>query len=552
MTRRGRAVACIGTLLFVTIEVLGQTAPTAHAGPDQSVSIGDRVALDGSASTVANGFPTFLWTFVVRPDGSGAALSSRTAARPSFVVDVPGTYVLSLVVSDGQTTSKPDVVVITALNRPPIADAGVDPSVRVGEIAVLDGTQSYDPDFDRLTYEWSFLLKPDSSRATLTQPTSATPEFTVDAPGVFLVQLTVSDGRAASRPAVVIVRTVNSAPSARAGTDRSARIGEHVRLDASRSSDLDGDTVRYSWSFASRPFGSVAAFDDPGAVFPTFVPDLPGAYRARLVVSDGQTSSSDTVIISTNNVSPVADAGRDLHVHAGEVVRLDGSRSFDPDGQLLQFAWTLVGRPPTSSAALAESGAVRPSFFADVAGTYTAQLIVSDGLVSSTADEIRITTENVPPVAAAGRGQQGQIGSVVRVSGAASTDADGDELGFRWALVSQPAGSAAILFNVQAVRPTIVPDVAGTYVVQLVATAGRAISEPDTVVLTTEKLAPTAVAGPDQRVPVGFTAALDGTGSFDAAGLPLSFQWTLQARPPGSSAQLVRDAAVAVLAADKP
>src|SRR5207253_150007 len=155
-------------------------------------------------------------------------------------------------------------------------------------------------------------------------------------------------------------------------------------------------------------------------------------------------------------------------------------------------------------------------------------------------------------------------------------DADGDELGFRWALVSQPAGSAAILFNVQAVRPTIVPDVAGTYVVQLVATDGRAISEPDTVVLTTEKLAPTAVAGPDQRVPVGVSTEgenavpiadagadqdvrigtavmLDGSASIDAEHAPLTYGWSLIFRPFSSRATLA-DATTATpsFTADQP
>src|SRR5262249_9423486 len=298
----------------------------------------------------------------VGPAGGGARRRSRPAAQPSFVAALPGVSVLSLAVSDGATTSTPDVVVITAANRPPVADAGADLLLPISATAFLDGTQSFDPDFDRITYEWSFLLKPDTSRAILIRPTSATPEFVVDAPGVFLVQLTVSDGRAASRPAVVMVKTQNSAPIPNAGGDRTARVGETIRLDGSRSSDLDGDSLRYAWSFASRPIGSTAAFDDPRAVFPSVVADVPGAYRARLVVTDGQSASADTVVISTTNSAPVANAGRDLHVRAGEFVTLDGTRSFDPDGQLLQFAWTLIGRPPASGAALFDAAAIRPGF----------------------------------------------------------------------------------------------------------------------------------------------------------------------------------------------
>src|SRR5262249_17873592 len=65
-------------------------------------------------------------------------------------------------------------------------------------------------------------------------------------------------------------------------------------------------------------------------------------------------------------------------------------------------------------------------------------------------------------------------------------------------------------------------------------------------------IAPTANAGPDQRVSVGFAAVLDGSASFDGGGLPLTYHWTLQARPTNSQAQLAGDVAVAVLTADVP
>src|SRR5262249_56991328 len=192
----------------------------------------------------------------VGPAGGGARRRSRPAAQPSFVAALPGVYVLSLAVSDGARRSTRDVGVITAANRPPVADAGADLLLPIGATAFLDGTQSFDPDFDRITYEWSFLLKPDTSRAILTRPTSATPEFVVDAPGVFLVQLTVSDGRAASRPAVVMVKTHNSAPIPNAGGDRTARVGGTIRPDGSRSGDLDRHSPPHAWNLPPPPISS--------------------------------------------------------------------------------------------------------------------------------------------------------------------------------------------------------------------------------------------------------------------------------------------------------
>lgn len=44
------------------------------------------------------------------------------------------------------------------------------------------------------------------------------------------------------------------------------------------------------------------------------------------------------------NTAPVADAGVDRTVTVGASVALDGSASFDPDGDDLTFAWSLVAR----------------------------------------------------------------------------------------------------------------------------------------------------------------------------------------------------------------
>ena len=51
--------------------------------------------------------------------------------------------------------------------------------------------------------------------------------------------------------------------------------------------------------------------------------------------------------------------------------------------------------------------------------------------------------------------------------------------------------------------------------------------------------APLAVAGAGQTVPQGASVTLDGRASSDSDGNPLSFQWTLSSRPPGSTAQLL-------------
>lgn len=87
--------------------------PVADAGTDQLVYLGAEVVLDGSASFDPDGDPlTYLWTLVSAPAGAVVELSDPAAVSPSFLPEVPGEYVFSLVVNDGEFDSEPDFVTI--------------------------------------------------------------------------------------------------------------------------------------------------------------------------------------------------------------------------------------------------------------------------------------------------------------------------------------------------------------------------------------------------------------------------------------------------------
>ena len=78
--------------------------------------------------------------------GSVATLSNATSVNPSFIADVADTYTLQMLVQQEGRLSDPDIVVINTINSPPVADAGPDQSVSVGNTAVLDGSHSSDAD----------------------------------------------------------------------------------------------------------------------------------------------------------------------------------------------------------------------------------------------------------------------------------------------------------------------------------------------------------------------------------------------------------------------
>lgn len=90
------------------------TPLTANAGTAQSVPTGTVVTLNGSVSSDPYGMPlTYTWSFTSRPVGSGATFSDVNATAPTFTADVPGTYIVQLVVSNGTASSAPATVTIT-------------------------------------------------------------------------------------------------------------------------------------------------------------------------------------------------------------------------------------------------------------------------------------------------------------------------------------------------------------------------------------------------------------------------------------------------------
>jgi len=269
-------------------------------------------------------------------------------------------------------------------------------------------------------------------------------------------------------------------PVANAGPNQTAPVGSTVMLDGSASTNPSGiGTLTYSWAFTQRPAGSNTTLVNPTTVKPTFVVDVAGNYIITLTVSNGVSSSTASVTVSTTNTRPVANAGPNQTVNIGSTVTLNGSASSDVDGNPLTYAWTLTQKPTGSTAVLSGANTVAPTFVADRRGTYTVQLIVNDGTLDSLASNVVITVQgNTPPVANAGPNQTVNIGALVQFNGSASTDVDGDPLTYRWSLITVPTGSTAALSSTTVVNPTFTADRAGTYVAQLIVNDGTVIVLP--------------------------------------------------------------------------
>jgi uncharacterized delta-60 repeat protein len=164
-------------------------------------------------------------------------------------------------------------------------------------------------------------------------------------------------------------------------------------LDGTASRDPNNTSLTYNWRIVTQPSGSTPVLSNATTATPTFRADVPGVYTIALTVSDGSlTSPADqvNVTVATGNLPPVANAGPDQTVTAGQQVTLDGSRSRDPNGDALTYSWCLRGRPQGSTATLNGANTAQPTFTPDVAGSYVICLTVNDGQVNSHSDAVVI------------------------------------------------------------------------------------------------------------------------------------------------------------------
>ena len=340
----------------------------------------------------------------------------------------------------------------------------------------------------------------------------------------------------------VTVSAANSEPIANAGPNQNVVLGSTVTLDGTNSTDANRDPLSYRWVMMSKPSSSAAVLANATSAKPTFLADVLGTYVITLIVNDGKVDSTTvatTVTVSSANVAPVANAGTAQNVVLGPVT-LDGSASSDANGDTLTYKWTLLNKPASSAAVLSSDTSAKPTFTADKAGIYVFGLVVNDGKLNSAPVTVSITAAaaNVAPVANAGANQNVVLGPVT-LDGSTSSDANGDTLTYKWALISKPANSTAALTGDTTAKPTFTADRVGLYVFSLVVSDGKLESAVVTTTVTaaTANVAPVANAGTVQSVSLG-TVTLDGSGSTDANGDTLTYNWTLLAKPIGSTAAL--------------
>ncbi|GGD63320.1 PPC domain-containing protein [Lacimicrobium alkaliphilum] len=494
---------------------LDYNLPDAPPDPEQPVAVAiapaeayraEVINLDGSGSFDPDDSPqplSYLWQLISVPDNSAITETDiQSANNPiaSIQGDVSGEYRLLLTVDDGLLNDSAEVLV-SVLNRTPVADAGEDKSAPVNTLVSLDGSGSSDADGDLITYQWQFLTLPAGSNATLEDAESVAPYFTPDIAGSYAIGLVVSDAEDDSPQDVVTIEVTaaNIGPQASAVYTGDLTVDATISLDGSGSVDPDNGPLplSYQWRFQSVPGDStlddtdITSANSPLAAFSA---DVEGSYVLVLEVTDGELS--DDTALSINIISPEicelsVSAGPDITLELGNSAMLNNATITASDVcEAVTYQWQFVSVAPDSNLVSADiSNADQPdaTFVPDSGGSYVVQLQVSNADISAS-DSLTVTvTENAIPIANAGIDQQIELGETARLDAGQSYDPDNapQPLTYLWQILSAPSGSSAVIMPADAAATDFTPDISGDYLVQLRVFDGQA-SDTDTMQLTVD------------------------------------------------------------------
>ncbi len=479
--------------LFVRVN----SAPVAEAGDTVHASVGETVVFDGGRSYDTDGqIVGYEWEFGDRGSAEGDQVEK--------VFDRPGEFVALLTVRDDAevANSAASDRVTVLVNVPPLAAAGVDRALAVGESSVFDGGGSSDPDGRIINYQWDFGDGGKGRGETL--------PYAFAEPGRYTVTLSVRDDSPAASgiDSDQLLVVVNAPPVADAGDPQSVTSSE-VRFDATRSRDPDGRIIAYDWDFGDGTQGVGPS--------PTHVFGEPGIYRATVTVTDDsgtpRNTHQDSVVVVVNE-RPLADAGPDRRAAPGETVRFTAQGSIDPDGAIVAYEWDFGDG--TSATGLGASHAYeRP-------GLYTVRLTVRDDSGHDVAvdfDEAFVRV-NAQPVARAGRDVVVAPNQEIGFDAGESFDPDGEISTYRWTFSD---GETAVEASTR--RSFSKP---GIYTASLYVEdgSGQANAGASDEMVVRVNHPPRAVPGKDS-FSCSNVAQFDGSASVDADNDTLTYIWDL-------------------------
>ncbi|MFH1807396.1 MAG: hypothetical protein ABIJ09_01525 [Pseudomonadota bacterium] len=418
---RGDALLGTDSTRIVVVDGDPLQAPLAVASGDL-VTTDDSVVLDASRSTGLDAaLQTARWTQVI---GGTATLEDASALRTSLHLGpTTDAAVFALEVQDANGLwSEPDFVVVD--RREEIVETGAAPElaappfVEPGATVVLRPSTPADPSAGLLA-----LRQIRGDAVTWNEQADGSVVFVAPRrPQGLAFRLDQEQEGRHLAPAVAVIQVTagigNRAPVADAGPDRSVRPDRRVALAATRSHDPDGTVLHdHRWWQVQGPAVSLACHD---AVCTFDAPAQAVILAFALVVDDGVAASNPDVVVITvdplaQNQPPVAQAGGEHWALPGSAVRLDGSRSDDPDsGRIASSLWEQL--PPLEPAVeLQDLGGGLASFMAPATPTTLHfQLTVCDAEQACSSDLATVHVEVAGPYVDPARGLDDGDGSPAR------------------------------------------------------------------------------------------------------------------------------------------
>jgi len=466
--------------------------------------------------------------------GTGPTTDRDLTVNAPFLVDFPGGARLYYM---GTGSAQPFPRIFTAIastsNAPPVAAIAAPAQVAVFGQALLDGSESHDPDAgDKVSYSWSLAARPNGSGSGL-MSVQRKVGFTVDRPGGYVVRLQVTDGCGGSSTAFATITATNRPPevSVQVSPSPVSVVGANVTLDASMSLDPEGYPVFFLWSLLSRPNASSAVANGSSAV-ERLALDREGSYLVEVRVNDiFGANTTRSIAILARDAPPHADGGPDRSVMVGTEVLLDASASADPGGDSLLLSWSLLTRPSASTAAATSDGA-NATIVPDWPGTYAFQITATDpgGLLDT--DVVLVEAWNSPPLIVACCAGTWEVGSLVPLTAEVTDLENQGPLDLEWNVLVAPAGSRAVLSDPASNATTVSLDRPGVFVIGFTATDPFGAWTHASLLLTSD-LAPVPLVSvlPAGRLSAGTSITLDARDSYDPEGDPMTFAWSIEDWP---------------------
>lgn len=272
-------------------------------------------------------------------------------------------------------------------NQPPVARAGDSITIQLPDNQVtLDGSSSSDPDGTISAYLWSQDSGP--GNALIGNPESAVTLVSGLVEGEYVFRLKVTDNQGATGEDTVKVKVleISNVPPVAVATAEPPLVyyekGASTRLHGESSYDPDGSIVKYEWTNTGGP-ASGFRIDAPTGNSTVVEFYETGQYTFNLMVTDNRgatgSASVSVLVIEAQNRPPVADAGEDTQYIFDKpdgFFRLDGSKSYDPDGDPLTYVWVRIAGPGNPVIVTPTQAITEVRNFQN--GKYTFQLTVKD------------------------------------------------------------------------------------------------------------------------------------------------------------------------------